>query len=154
MNYTGIEQSKKLIKLGLSENTADMVILHEEPYETSDAKFDGVHQALCVPFKNYNKAWREKYKNISYFPSWSVGALLELLPQSEDFTCNINFAVWEDGLVPRKYELSIEYYPSEEGYDRLIICDDSMVDLLYNGFIWLLENKYITSSFSSLISLR
>ena len=72
---TDIDQSKKLAEI-LPLESADMVLLHEEPYETSDSKFDGLHQALCVSFSQYDKSWRQKYRNISYFPCWSLAALL------------------------------------------------------------------------------
>ena len=78
-SYTDLQQSKVLSKI-LPLKSADMVLLHEEPYETSDSKFDGLHQALCVPFNKYDKSWRQKYKNISYFPCWSLAALLSVLP--------------------------------------------------------------------------
>ena len=78
-SFTSLEQSKKLAEI-LPLESADMVLLHEEPYETSDSKFDGLHQALCVPFNKYDKSWRQKYKNISYFPCWSLAALLGVLP--------------------------------------------------------------------------
>ena len=77
-SYTNLEQSQKLAEM-LPTESADMVLLHEEPYETSDSKFDGLHQALCVPFSKYNKSWRQKYRNISYFPCWSLAALLEII---------------------------------------------------------------------------
>lgn len=78
-SYTDIDQSRKLAEILPLEN-ADMVLLHEEPYETSDSKFDGLHQALCVPFSKYDKSWRQKYRNISYFPCWSLAALIDVLP--------------------------------------------------------------------------
>lgn len=78
--YSTIEQSRKLAEI-LPLESADMVLLHEEPYETSDSKFDGLHQALCVPFNKYDKSWRQKYKNISYFPCWSLASLLGVLPK-------------------------------------------------------------------------
>lgn len=78
--YTDLQQSKKLAEI-LSLETADMVLLHEEPYETSDSKFDGIYQVLCVPFNKYDKSWKQKYKNISYFPCWSLAALIEALPK-------------------------------------------------------------------------
>lgn len=78
-SFTDLEQSKVLANI-LPIESADMVLLHEEPYETSDSKFDGLHQALCVPFSKYDKSRRQKYKNISYFPCWSLAALLGILP--------------------------------------------------------------------------
>jgi len=79
-SFTSFEQSKKLAEI-LPLESADMVLLHEEPYETSNSKFDGLHQTLCVPFSKYDKSWRQKYKNISYFPCWSLAALLGVLPE-------------------------------------------------------------------------
>ena len=79
-SYSDLQQSKKLAQI-LPLESADMVLLHEEPYETSDSKFDGLHQALCIPFNKYDKSWRQKYKNISYFPCWSLAALLCVLPK-------------------------------------------------------------------------
>ena len=85
--FTSLEQSKKLAEI-LPIESADMVLLHEEPYETSDSKFDGLHQALCVPFNKYGKLWRQKYKNISYFPCWSLAALLDVLPRFIEYKGN------------------------------------------------------------------
>ena len=79
-SFTDLSQSKKLAEI-LPIESADMVLLHEEPYETTDSKFDGLHQALCVPFSKYDKSWRQKYKNISYFPCWSIVALLNIIPK-------------------------------------------------------------------------
>ena len=100
--YTDLEQSKKLAEF-LPLESADMVLLHEEPYETSDSKFDGLHQALCVPFIKYDKHWRQKYKNISYFPCWSLAALLSIIPKRiKDFNVlridisENEFAIWYD----------------------------------------------------------
>ncbi len=79
-SYTSLEQSKKLAEI-LPLDSADMVLLHEEPYETSDSRFDGLHQALCISFSKYDKSWRQKYKNVSYFPCWNLAALLGVLPE-------------------------------------------------------------------------
>ena len=131
MTVTSIEQSKKLIELGLDENTADMVILHEEPYETSDSKFDGIHQIVCVPFKEYNKKYREKYKNISYFPAWSLGALLKLMPSVSLSTPNKSF---------------VDYYCTFEDKTGDIIndfCADDPLDAAYDMVCWLIENGYL-----------
>jgi hypothetical protein len=101
-SYTDVEQSKKLAEI-LPLESADMVLLHEEPYETSDSKFDGLHQALCVPFIKYDKSWRQKYKNISYYPCWSLAALLGVIPKHiKDYNvlridiAEDDFAMWYD----------------------------------------------------------
>jgi len=121
---TSTEQSKKLIELGIDVNTADMVILHEEPYETSDSKFDGLHQVLCVPFKNYDKEWRRKYKNISYFPAWSLSALLGLIPTGYALDCereNMYFITHKLGGLQERF--------------------DNPLDAAFEVIVWLKENN-------------
>lgn len=96
-NCTTLEQIKILSEI-LPVETADMVLLHDEPYETSDSLFDGIHEALCVPFAKYDKGPKTKYRNISYFPCWSAGALADLLPAS--FSIDKS----EFTIDPRKYK--------------------------------------------------
>ena len=96
-NCTTLEQIKILSEI-LPVETADMVLLHDEPYETSDTLFDGIHEVLCVPFAKYDKGPKTKYRNISYFPCWSAGALADLLP--------VSFSIdgHEFTIDPRKYK--------------------------------------------------
>ena len=96
-NCTTLEQIKILSDI-LSVETADMVMLHEEPYETSDSMFDGIHEVLCIPFTKYDKGPKTKYRNISYFPCWSAGALADLLPASFSIDGH------EFTIDPRKYK--------------------------------------------------
>jgi hypothetical protein len=104
-SYTDIEQSKKLAKI-LPLESADMVLLHEEPYETSDSKFDGLHQVLCVPFDKYDKSWRQKYKNISYFPCWSLTSLLSTFPVINSCTPSLRITITHEYYV----EFCIDYF--------------------------------------------
>ena len=60
MNYTSIEQSKKLLELGLSSESADMY------YE--------VHSAYIEETPKIG------YKHGLNIPCWSVGSLLEVMP--------------------------------------------------------------------------
>lgn len=108
--YTDLEQSEKLAEF-LPHESADMVLLHEEPYETSDSKFDGLHQALCVSFKNYGTSWRQKYRNISYYPCWSLASLLNVLEseiygeEGESYKLNIEKdGVWWDVWYESQYD--------------------------------------------------
>ena len=69
MNYTSIEQSKKLLELGLSPESADM--------EYMFLKKDG-SKVSNVPFvKEPNEEPDCCYDFIS---CWSVGALLDIMP--------------------------------------------------------------------------
>lgn len=96
-NCTTLEQIKILSEI-LPVETADMVMLHDEPYETSDTMFDGIHEVLCVSFTKYDKGPKTKYRNISYFPCWSAGALADLLPASFSIDGH------EFTIDPRKYK--------------------------------------------------
>lgn len=138
MNYTTLEQSRKLLELGLNPETADMTILHEEPYETSDSKFNGIHEILCVPFRKYDKPFRQKYRNISYFPAWSLGALIELMPKicedENDGGCyptlckGFNTDMWH--CVYRSTLHITDWYKSP-------------IDAAFEMVVWLIENNYI-----------
>lgn len=76
MNYTSIEQSEKLLKLGVNPETADM--------HYPDYYFDGNANGPC------NTSYKEQIENLIHnfinpntkriVPCWSVGALLELIP--------------------------------------------------------------------------
>jgi len=60
MNYTTIEQSKKLLELGLNPESADMYY----PWDFENGK-------LCeIPIA----------KNLGFLECWSLGALLNLMP--------------------------------------------------------------------------
>ena len=76
MNYTTIEQSNKLVELGLNPDTADM-----KWYYWKD-EID----APKVPTLGSDKAALESYKNTQavYLPCWSLGALLEVMPEIDN----------------------------------------------------------------------
>lgn len=65
--YTSIEQSKKLLELGLNPNTADMF------YPKID---EGLYSVFPVIGYEIFK------KQISDIPCWSLGALLDVLPSA------------------------------------------------------------------------
>ena len=77
---TSIEQSKKLIKLGIDVNTADMRYGYIAPYEFSDRKYDGGYD--MIP---YHKDFFDRCSNFSAdeyddeLPCWSLSALIELM---------------------------------------------------------------------------
>ena len=63
MNYTTIEQSKKLLELGLSPESADMFWFRDDTEVPKIFPKDMMHNSASVTY-----------------PCWSVGALLEMLP--------------------------------------------------------------------------
>jgi hypothetical protein len=78
---TSIEQSKKLIELGIDINTADMRYGYIAPYDYSDRMYDGGYDEIPYP-----KDFLKKNPNFSVneydaeLPCWSLAALLDVLP--------------------------------------------------------------------------
>ena len=114
--YTSIEQSKHLLSLGLNPESADMfyqwiadaiiIDVGDIPYEDS---------GCCIP-------------------CWSVGALLEVMPNIPD--CTIIFAK-----AKGKYGMCIT--PLDSGLALNEVEADTPIEVVYNMVIWLLENGYI-----------
>ena len=73
--YTSIEESKKLIELGLKAESADMWWLY------TPAKGDYIACTHEEPDPHYINRMKTLYKITECaIPCWSVGALLELMP--------------------------------------------------------------------------
>lgn len=94
--YTDLEQSKKLIDLGIDVNTADMIYQPIMDIDSmSNIGFDKI--PLCFPFIEVKEC------NIQYLPAWSLIALLRIIPKRIkdlnllriDISDN-DFAIWYD----------------------------------------------------------
>lgn len=125
---TSIEQSKKLIELGLDVNTGDMCYkcLGEDPYDL-----------IVRPYSD----WKEEYKGLlisgdaNVLPAWSLPGLLNLIPHTgfdgiELNNYNDGKEIWT-AIFHWKYELSP------------IRIADNPIDAIYEIIIYLLENKKI-----------
>jgi len=142
-HYTTLEQSKKLVELGLNPDTADM-----KWYYWKD-EID----APKVPTLGFDKAVLESYKNTQavYLPCWSLGALMDLLPPS----------VQTGEGMQNQYEIDIRKYWGEEenlyqiayGNDRGLSEEwhdmintresENLIDVALDMVCWLLENGYL-----------
>lgn len=69
---TDIEQSKKLIELGIDANTADMYYM-----------WTGSDWMPCLMEDG-------DYNNLGYIPAWSLSALLELMPERDGRSPELN----------------------------------------------------------------
>lgn len=144
-NYTTIEQSKKLLELGLDHETADMCweqhynrepIITVKPY-TTKGKSIGAH---CCD-------------------AWSLGALLEVMPffitikeegEPDEY---YHFQLNRNGSVFRsKWRASYHGLKTERGkvHTRRIHWavgpkgeSDTPIEAAYSMVVWLLENEYI-----------
>lgn len=110
---TDIEQSKKLIELGIDVNTADM-------YHAPDAN---VIVAEPYIMKTEDETLVPAYKGA--IPAWSLSRLMEFIPKSIVSTPNplsINYCC-------RNVEFDIECYA------------DNPVDATFEMVVWLKENN-------------
>lgn len=139
MNYTSIEQSKKLLELGLNPDTADM-------YWTPDA--DTVVPAPYIT-KTDNETLIPAYKGA--VPCWSLSALMNLLPPSiqtgegmhNQYEIDIR-KYWgdEENLYQIAYGNDRGF--SEEWHDMINTGEEeNLIDAAFQMVVWLLENNYI-----------
>lgn len=124
---TSIEQSKKLMELGINVNTADMRYGYIAPYEFSDRIFDGGYDE--VP---YLKDFLRKNPNFSEneydgeLPAWSLSALLEIIRNHDRH----ELYLYEGGYYFECGEFMTESYFNP-------------IDAAFEMVCWLLENKMI-----------
>jgi len=112
---TTIEQSKKLIELGLDVNTADM---HWQYIEEDDGQL----QWFCFP-KDFSI---NKEKSLV---AWSLSALFGLLPQNVQFDKN------KDCYVCSLFD--------EDNHFLQDAIADNPLNAVYSMVVYLLENGYI-----------
>lgn len=114
MIATTIEQSKRLLELGLDPNTGDMNWFGNEEI--------GVEYTLeLLPYEK-----RSMYHHC--LPAWSLSALLEVMPKGTELVKMQNDA----------HELYYEVDYMFTGYE-----DSDSITAAYEMVCWLLENGYI-----------
>lgn len=127
MNYTSVEQSKKLMGMGLKPESADLKF-----------KYDFCeHQHSEKPTNIIIPTWDDPYnKDI---PCWSVEKLLKLIPKNikESYVSNC----WE--ILPCYDGNFILNYITMKGDIIYSAKGDSLADVCYDIMIWLLEKGYI-----------
>jgi len=127
---TTIEQSKKLIELGINIDTADMTWEKVAKSLTED-----FYWKLTVGLDSAIKGNLFSYRNGHVTPAWSLSALIELMPikirNSKQFT-----------LYKGESGYSLTYFFHDEDYP--IIKDDvTLLDTAFEMVCYLLENKLI-----------
>lgn len=121
--YTTMEQSKKLLELGLSPETADMHYINNQ--------YPG-----CVPYNEMLNNKNPWLKGIGLFPCWSLSALLIILAKKaleydDDGSVSLHsfMGTWSLNM----FDCPIEYL---DGYDNPIdICVDMLKRISENNFI-------------------
>ena len=115
MVCTSIEQSKKLLELGIDITTADM---------WWNIGIGGYSGPSCVSVSDVD------------IPAWSLSALLELIPESiNDYTNNFS------QLEITKKSISYVY---ADGRLRIGYLKSNLLDAAFEIVCWLLTNKLLT----------
>lgn len=118
---TTIEQSKKLVELGLDVNTADMSYHPIMDIDIMDfTKYLDIPSV--IPFSEV------KNSKVAMLPAWSLSALLELIPK--------NYNLRNSNIGINKYNIWIPERKSP------VWCS-SPLDAAFEMVVWLKENKKI-----------
>jgi len=127
---TSIEQSKKLIELGLDVNTADMLWqqIYDENHMLSDYRLE------LIPYRFYSYT--------ASIPAWSLSALLELMPPiAYNYPIMARLA---DLSMESKYFLQyVDLNVSGECKSHHTGFCSTPLDAAFEMIIWLLENNYL-----------
>ena len=136
---TSIEESKKLIELGIDVNTADMhystwTILNEGEYILSPNQGETIEEL------------QENYGN-QVIPAWSLSALLELIPPYlGEFNDGIDFGFSK--AINGKWYTAHYIKLNDDGLAsfnifNITVTGDTAVDAAFEMVCWLKENRKI-----------
>lgn len=153
---TSIDQSKKLIELGIDINTADMRYGYIAPYDFSDRMYDGGYDEVPYPkdflLKNPNFSTNEYDGEL---PTWSLTALMNMLPS--EITERDEYSETTYQIDIRKYALTDEvdiyqiaygnYHWTHGGHSWSDIVNsgerEELIDAVFEMICWLKENNKI-----------
>lgn len=133
MNYTSVEQSKHLLELGLSPETADIFL----------PCYGGNDYAENRPYFREHVYAPDKED----LPCWSVGALLNLMPPYLfEWDRGIDLQIYPH--LNKKHGWIVSYMPNnvesmQRDKFRQNCHADTLIEAAYNMVVWLLENNYI-----------
>ena len=128
-NYTTLEQSEKLLELGLSHETADMY------YFCDPTPAGNVMIPTLIIIEKHLHSRLPEY-NKGDVPCWTLDALLKLLREYDD--C-IKLDIFSNR--SQKWQITISYYDAVwKEHEEINI---NLFEAAYNTVVWLLENGYI-----------
>ena len=131
MIVTSIEQSKHLLELGLKPETADM---HWSIYGHNGGKvLDGEYQ-LC-----FNAGCYEPDNEETDIPSWTIDALLKLMPKAIDE----GGPIYTFSLLPTWNKTWCAVYGTDDYDVAHDIEEDEPFDAVYKILLYVIENGYL-----------
>ena len=122
---TNIEQSKKLIELGIDVNTADM--FYAEISIDGNIKHN-LHLLESYGFKTFSDTKLKESKHLGFIPAWSLSSLLELIHN--------NYMLRNSNVGTNRYNVWIAQRKS-------LVWTETPLDAAFEMVCWLLENKKI-----------
>ena len=142
MTYiTTIDQSKRLIELGLNPATADMMYnVFEDPVNGKHYERDFVD--------NWKDAWGESADTKTLWdehtvPCRSVGALMDVWPKDDCFCLSTSFGAYQVEKYIETWCCDLEVYPNPDNPEFYTVYKDTLFDAVYEMTVYLLEHKYI-----------
>lgn len=131
---TTIEQSQKLIELGIDVETADMHYHTNSMYEEYPCNEIVYIACLSKP---------EKYNKYD-IPAWSLAALLDILPNDEVTTTTVTRGGWVWTSESAKYlDIWLADYETEKHDNDFTLSEDTPLDAAFEMVVWLKENNKI-----------
>ena len=132
MKPTTVEQSKRLLELGLDPDTADM--FYNPVMDIDNGKCANFLEIPeCIPFKEI-KEHRELY-----MPAWSLEALLRCMPTGVDIKKHYDMDLDKVVYVCGKWD-----YDGAYTFDEIPIMNTAMyenpVDAAFELTVWILEH--------------
>ena len=132
---TSIEQSRKLIELGIDVNTADMRYGYIAPYDFSDRMYDGGYDEVPYPkdFLKKNPYFSENEYD-GELPAWSLTALMELMPDK--------ISIDNESYYLSFTKKSVEFRGpiTWDGQKTKSFEMDNILDAAFEMVVWLKEN--------------
>lgn len=142
--FTSIEQSKKLIELGLNPETADMY--WHSNLDTTDREY--LINELGEE-ESFDIELNEEHYSIGEYdiPCWSSSSLLNLMPAYLfEFERGIDLMIYPSLNKSKRWQvsyLSEDLRPENKDRYKKVIHGDTLVDAAFGMICWLLENNYI-----------
>ena len=142
-NYTSIEQSKKLVELGLDPKTADMLYTYVLPPSDNIKHIPEIGEPT-IALEWYNKGhtfFNKTPLTLEQYcvPCWSAGRLMELMCEGKPYYLETWFRGFQGNNIIDEWFCS--YDNLDEESEPYSTHDKTLIGTYYKMMKWLLKNK-------------
>ena len=135
---TTIEQSKKLMELGIDVHTADMYWLNRH-IDLTETKYESFVVDRYNKHIDFFNSYAVAVDNNEIVPSWSLSALLGLMPKNESKT--IDLCLGGSNGVEHTFDWFCTCDENEDPYGYKTFHSKSPIDCTFEMICWLKENE-------------